>query len=340
MVPVADGTTFETWVCEVDFPPYLGPRADSLSFDCRKRSGLVVGGDGSMSCAEVEVVRRLRAAGYPDAGWLATCGQATWGEFQRPRNRIRDELAALDPGHGVRVPHGGAGAPDVVSLRGPHPVFVECKGSEPMQVNQIAWIETVLSDEERRRSFAVMIRRGTGRVGRASAAPHRRARSATAAAPQAAPELELLLLASDAAGDTERIDFRNPIAAYGTAAIEPLLDRIAQGQHPAFAVVVLEAIGRAGPGEAVTALRQAADRNSEIRELAMGAITRLRASGSGAANPPAPRRSGVLDDVSAYGRRPDSQGPCQFLTKAGKSCQNPGRYWRDGRWSCSRNHTL
>jgi hypothetical protein len=293
-----------------------------------------------MSCAEVEVVRRLRAAGYADAAWLATCGKATWGDFQRPRGRIRAELEALDPGRPVQIPHSGAGAPDVASLGGPHPIFVECKGSEPLQANQVAWIEAVLPGEERRRSFAVVVRRSSGGPLRSRPAAPRRTRPATATASQVDPVLERLLLASDTAGNTDRIDFRNPIAAHGRAAIAPLLERIAGGQHPAFAVVVLEVIGREHPAEAMAALREAADRNREIRDLALGAIGRLKASRSSATRPSEARRSGVLDDVAAYGRLPDSQGPCQFLTKAGKPCQNPGRYWRDGRWSCSRKHTL
>ena len=54
----------------------------------------------------------------------------------------------------------------------------------------------------------------------------------------------------------------------------------------------------------------------------------------------APKRtgaSGLNDQVSAFGP-PPSMGLCQFLTRAGKPCRNPGRYWVDGRWSCSRNH--
>jgi hypothetical protein len=339
-VRVVDGTSLRTWICEVDFPPYLGPRPDSLPLDCRKRSGLVAAADQTMSCAEVEVVRRLRAAGYTDAGWLGTCGQGTWGAFQRPRDRIRHELEALDPSHPLRVPTSGAGAPDVVSLGGPFPIFVECKGSEPLQVNQVDWIEAVLPDEQRRRSFAVVVRRNAGHPVRAIPVAQRRTGSMTAAAPQAHPELERMLLASDVAGNADRIDYRNPIAAFGVAAIQLLLNRIGQGQHPAFAVACLEAIGRSHPGEAKAALRQAADGNSDIRDLALAAITRLTRSGSSTSRPPVVRRSGVLEDVSTVGQPPKSQGPCQFLTKAGKPCQNPGRYWRDGRWSCSRNHAL
>jgi hypothetical protein len=62
-----EGTELEAWVCEVAFPPYLGARPDSLSGDCRKRGGLIAAADGSMSCAEVEVVKLLRAAGFLDA---------------------------------------------------------------------------------------------------------------------------------------------------------------------------------------------------------------------------------------------------------------------------------
>ena len=337
-VKVADGTIFDAWVCEIDFAPYVGSSPDSLPLDCRKRSGLVAAADGSMSCAEVEVVRRLRAAGFADAGWLATCGQATWAEFQRPRTRIRDDLEALGPGRQVGVPQSGVGAPDVASLSGPHPIFVECKGTEPLQVNQAAWITAALPDAERSQSFAVVIRRSRVRPVPANPAPARLTRRRDISE-ELAPELARLLLTADAAEGSERINFRNPIAAHGVAAIEPLGDRIERGQHAAFAVVTLEAIGRAYPDEAIAALRQAADRNDEVRDLALAAAARLRPVRP-TATPPSLRRSGVLEDVSAFGRPPDSQGPCQFLTAAGKPCQNPGRYWRDGRWSCSRAHRL
>ncbi len=164
-------------------------------------------------------------------------------------------------------------------------------------------------------------------------------RAHPAAVASADPELERLLGAWDAAGNLERIDLRDPIAAFGIPAIGPLIERIADGRHPASAVVVLEAIGRTHPDAAVDALRRAADLSDDVRDLARGAIARLRPLRPAVA-PSAPRGSGVLEEVVAYQRPPASQGPCQFLTKAGKPCQNPGRYWRDGRWSCSRNHAL
>jgi hypothetical protein len=48
-------------------------------------------------------------------------------------------------------------------------------------------------------------------------------------------------------------------------------------------------------------------------------------------------RRGVLDQVSGRDA-PRPVGPCQFLTLAGKPCQNDGRYLVDGLWSCSRRH--
>ena len=49
------------------------------------------------------------------------------------------------------------------------------------------------------------------------------------------------------------------------------------------------------------------------------------------------QHSGLNEQVSPFGP-PSAAGPCQFLTAVGKPCQNLGRYWVDGRWSCSRNH--
>lgn len=150
------------------------------------------------------------------------------------------------------------------------------------------------------------------------------------------PALERLLLAADAAGNLDRIGFRDPIAAFGLTAVDPLIDRIAQGLHPHFAVAVLEAIGRTHPSEATAALRRAARLDPEVQAMATAAISRLGdwrpTVGAGT-----PRRSGVLFPASPSGPQ-EAVGQCEFLTKAGKPCQNPGRNWRDGRWSCSRNH--
>ncbi|MEO8273418.1 MAG: hypothetical protein ABI620_05090 [Chloroflexota bacterium] len=68
-------------------------------------------------------------------------------------------------------------------------------------------------------------------------------------------------------------------------------------------------------------------------------IIAAQTGGARTASPIGKKRSGVLDEVSPGGP-PPAQGPCQFLTTAGKACENPGRYWRDGRWSCSRNHSI
>lgn len=255
-----------------------------------------------LSCAEVEVVRRLRAAGIADAGRLATCGSASWSPYQRPRSSIRHDLEALIQRPLPDLPASGSGAPDVVGLLGPHPVFVECKGREPLQANG-----------------------------------SRRYAARPVSESPASPELQDLLQASDAATGFDRIGYRDPIAAHGLTAINPLLDRIDRGVHPAFAVTVLEAIGRSQRAEAMAALSAAA-RRIDVRELARASLDRLGRAASPWGSQG--RSPGVLEDVPAMGKPPPRQGPRQFLTRAGKPCQNPGRYWRDGRWSCSRNRAL
>jgi hypothetical protein len=169
--------------------------------------------DGSMSCAEVEVVKRLRAAGFRDAGWLATCGAVVWSDYQRPRALIRDEVATLVARRSLAIPTSGTGAPDVAALSGAYPIFVECKGGEALQDNQVAWVRAVLGPDELRRAFAVVIRRissadGGRTVSRSAATPSQTRGLVDAPLD---PALGRLLVAADAADNLDRIEFRDPI---------------------------------------------------------------------------------------------------------------------------------
>jgi hypothetical protein len=47
-------------------------------------------------------------------------------------------------------------------------------------------------------------------------------------------------------------------------------------------------------------------------------------------------RSGVLGPE--YAAKAPSGQACEWLTKAGRPCQNPANYRVDGKWSCSRDH--
>jgi len=106
-----------------------------------------------MSCAEVEVARRFRNAGWR-AGWLATCGRRndTWRELiyavKAPLTSVLPVPVPLLPARiaGLLVRHGNAGYPDVVAWQSErHPVFVELKGPDDKGIAQASWVAAAVS---------------------------------------------------------------------------------------------------------------------------------------------------------------------------------------------------
>jgi len=141
------------WTGRTTFDQWPHDEESHHELNCRKGRSLLRGADGSMSCAEIEVARAFRAAGW-HAGWLATCG--------RRNERWRDYMyAVVDPASSVlphRVPllppevarvlasNGTSGYPDVVAWQSEkHPAFVELKGPGDRGTAQARWLERALA---------------------------------------------------------------------------------------------------------------------------------------------------------------------------------------------------
>ena len=107
--------------------------------------------------------------------------------------------------------------------------------------------------------------------------------------------LDDLLAAAGAAGPLDRIAFRDPIAAYGEAAVDAMTDWLADPRLAAFAVRVLERIGRDPANrDAVVATLAAVDRAELAPGLAGDIETALRALGAGPRGGGGSRSAGTL----------------------------------------------
>jgi len=136
------------WVAETTFPAWPVAEARDLSLNCQKGPNLI-NHRGVLSCAEIEIVRRLRRTGWK-AGWLATCGKRNpvWRGFMytpmAPKRSVLDvPIKVLPPDLAALVLRGGpSGWPDVIAWdesRG-QVVFVEAKGPGDVGTNQVPWI--------------------------------------------------------------------------------------------------------------------------------------------------------------------------------------------------------
>ena len=119
--------SFRLWV-----GPFLG-----MAEDCNKRGGRVVGAEGELSCAEVEIVRRLRGAGW-NAYWVSEfpCGQRRWGSERAKNTALPSGIREIED----RIGMGKAGRPDVVAWRGDTIGYIESKGpADALKPTQIEW---------------------------------------------------------------------------------------------------------------------------------------------------------------------------------------------------------
>jgi hypothetical protein len=138
------------WTADAEFDRWRGRAPGGLEFDCRKRAGLVLGPDDSMSCAEIEVVRRVRSREWT-AGWLATCGRRNdeWRDLmlrvRTPKTSVLPPVRLTPKPIGTILEAGGrSGFPDVVAWREPtRPIFVELKGPGDGGENQVPWLRSV-----------------------------------------------------------------------------------------------------------------------------------------------------------------------------------------------------
>jgi hypothetical protein len=115
---------------------FLGMRED-----CNKRGGRVIGDEGELSCAEVEIVKRLRKAGW-DAWWVQAfkCGRARWSAYIRDVPNFPDVVRRIQLSAGE-----GVGHPDVIAWSGDRVVAIESKSpTDKLRESQIAWFAAAL----------------------------------------------------------------------------------------------------------------------------------------------------------------------------------------------------
>lgn len=149
------GLTGGEWTVEPSFTGYTDP-APGAAYCFGKRSSCLRDDDGRMSCAEVEIVKRLRAAGWT-GGWVNTYGgdpplrwldcmttPAAIGKGLPPR---REALAKW-----LRVAGVAAGSPDIFVVRGNDLLAIECKRrgapgawSDSVRATQTAWVGEVIT---------------------------------------------------------------------------------------------------------------------------------------------------------------------------------------------------
>ena len=128
-------------VVHLRFPLWDGPFM-SMAEDCNKRGGRVTGSDGELSCAEVEIVKRFRQAGW-EAAWFQAfrCGRKTWSAYIRDAGEYPAIVARIQDVVGA-----GAGHPDVVAWTADRVVFVESKGpGDSIKDNQKEWFSRALA---------------------------------------------------------------------------------------------------------------------------------------------------------------------------------------------------
>ncbi len=295
--------------------------------------------DGEVTWAEFILVRLLQRQGW-GARWMKNwvggrepCVSVGRSEPLPPA--AGDMLRRIDVRAAIAT---GGGAWDIFAWRDDEYLCIESKqhgSSDKLRPTQITWLDAAIDVGV---SSYVVVEYDAPRLAR-SAKPRASAASGPSEAKssaEVAPDLAAILAEASTAEPADRINYRDPIAAFGASAIDPLLEWVSHREHSAFAVKVIEKIGVAEPDAARDALSRAAVLDPSIAGMAADASRALspnvpspsRRAGSG--------RSGVLGPTYAAAA-PRGQG-CEWLTKQGRPCQNPANYWVDGKWSCSRDH--
>lgn len=116
-----------------------------MAEDCNKRGGRVVGSEGELSCAEVEIAKRLHAQDW-EGGWFNSfggCGRGRWGEYMIGRNDLPAGAAKLIDAVRAKLARSG-GVPDVIAWRRRDIVYVESKGPSDSIGKQAEWLATAL----------------------------------------------------------------------------------------------------------------------------------------------------------------------------------------------------
>ncbi len=293
--------------------------------------------DGAASWPELVIVDLLSRAGW-EARW--TKNWAGGREFcvgvgtAKPLSgRGREVYEAI---HHREPSLGGAGTWDVIAWRGSDVVFIESKqaaSSDRLRDTQLAFLDAALDFGVEAEAFAIVEYTLGGGPGRSASARESGPRSGDHPAPVVQdPELARLLAAAAAADPGTRIEYRDRIAAYGSAAIWAMDSWVRDGGSAGFAcVVIAAAAGSASATEAVKALRRLAASQPDWIGVIEQAIARLDFRPS-----PAPARLEPSGDVYvATGTPPPALGPCDVVNHDGTVCHNPGRHLIADGLSCT-----
>jgi hypothetical protein len=152
------------WTAYLTFPAWLGGDPASLSWkdNYGKSGNIVADGQGEMSFAEVELVKRLRESGW-EAGWLDNFGHAPrrWRDwlvtvFDRPPDKdpvqslpphVRRRFLAFENAiNRVRPKPSTRGRPDIVAWRTGQYSYIESKGPrDAINDDQELWAREIIA---------------------------------------------------------------------------------------------------------------------------------------------------------------------------------------------------
>ena len=159
--PLAPGSDTLAWHADVRYRPWQQPEGEpplsrEETYGWKPQ---IVGSDGSRCVGEIELVQRLRRAGFR-AFWIDTFGSAPapWQKFIAKRDELPPRIARLLAdirGSGRGKP---GGTPDVIAWnpRSEEPMFVEYKGpKDKIHPGQDEWLRSALSRGLSIESYAV-----------------------------------------------------------------------------------------------------------------------------------------------------------------------------------------
>jgi len=156
------GSDVLVWHAIVEFTRWIpSPGTPPVPWNVTYGKTQIAREDGTWTVAEIELVRRLRDAGWP-AGWVDTFGSAppVWTEWLVKPNSLPLPLRASYEAITRAAGSTGAGKPDIIAWQGESladAVFVEYKGpSDRLRAGQDAWFRAALSNGVLRDQFAVV----------------------------------------------------------------------------------------------------------------------------------------------------------------------------------------
>jgi hypothetical protein len=145
-------------VASVEFRRWPGPK---LTWQENYGKPQIVASVGKWTCPEVEVVARLRKAGW-NAGWIDTYGQAptAWRpSIIMPAElppKLRDHFMAVDRAV-EQLRTTGGGRWDIFAWRKADLLILELKGSgDQIRPKQVAWLSAALNAGWRPNAFGLV----------------------------------------------------------------------------------------------------------------------------------------------------------------------------------------